>query len=84
MVNRILDTIDSPAQLKRLTSTELARLAEEIRQEIIEAVSLRGGHLAPNLGAVELTLALHIAFNAPRDLLVWDIGHKAYPHKLVT
>jgi len=70
VVNRILDTIDSPAQLKQLTPTELARLAAEIRQEIIEAVSLRGGHLAPNLGAVELTLALHIAFNAPRDLLV--------------
>ncbi|HZC06345.1 MAG TPA: 1-deoxy-D-xylulose-5-phosphate synthase [Ktedonobacterales bacterium] len=83
-MNRILDTIDSPAQLKRLSHSEVERLAEEIRQEIIEAVSLRGGHLAPNLGAVELTLALHIAFNAPRDLLVWDIGHQAYPHKLVT
>ena len=83
-MNRILDTIDSPAQLKRLTPAQLERLAKEIRQEIIEAVSLRGGHLAPNLGAVELTLALHIAFNAPHDLLVWDIGHQAYPHKLVT
>jgi 1-deoxy-D-xylulose-5-phosphate synthase len=55
-----------------------------MRQEIIETVSLRGGHLAPNLGTVELTLALHIAFDTPKDLLVWDIGHQAYPHKLVT
>ncbi|MDE3230041.1 MAG: PLP-dependent transferase, partial [Chloroflexota bacterium] len=83
-MKRILDAIDSPDQLKQLTPTEIDQVAEEIRQEIIEAVSLRGGHLAPNLGAVELTLALHIAFNAPRDLLVWDIGHQAYPHKLVT
>lgn len=83
-MDRILDTIDSPTQLKALSSAELERLAEEIRQEIIETVSLRGGHLAPNLGAVELTLALHVAFNAPHDLLVWDIGHQAYPHKLVT
>ena len=83
-MNRLLDTIDSPAQLKAFSPVELDQLAEEIRQEIIETVSLRGGHLAPNLGAVELTLALHIAFSAPRDLLVWDIGHQAYPHKLVT
>jgi 1-deoxy-D-xylulose-5-phosphate synthase len=81
---RILDTIESPAHLKTLTPAQLSQLAEEIRQEIIETVALRGGHLAPNLGTVELTLALHIAFDAPRDLLVWDIGHQAYPHKLVT
>ena len=83
-MNRLLDTIDSPTQLKELSPAEVERLADEIRREIIETVSLRGGHLAPNLGAVELTLALHIAFDAPRDLLVWDIGHQAYPHKLVT
>ncbi|HLZ21331.1 MAG TPA: 1-deoxy-D-xylulose-5-phosphate synthase [Ktedonobacterales bacterium] len=81
---RILDTIDSPAQLKALTPSQLDQLAKEIRQEIIETVALRGGHLAPNLGTVELTLALHIAFDTPRDKLVWDIGHQAYPHKLVT
>jgi 1-deoxy-D-xylulose-5-phosphate synthase len=81
---RILDTIDSPARLRTLTHAELGQLAKEIRQEIIETVSLRGGHLAPNLGTVELTLALHIAFDTPRDLLVWDIGHQAYAHKLVT
>jgi 1-deoxy-D-xylulose-5-phosphate synthase len=84
IVTRILDTLSSPAQLKSLSNAELELLAEEIRQEIIETVALRGGHLAPNLGTVELTLALHIAFNAPKDKLVWDIGHQAYPHKLVT
>jgi 1-deoxy-D-xylulose-5-phosphate synthase len=83
-VTRLLDTIDRPAQLKKLTPAQLDQLAQEIRQEIIETVALRGGHLAPNLGTVELTLALHIAFNAPRDKLVWDIGHQAYPHKLLT
>ncbi len=81
---RILDTIDGPAQLRTLSPAELDELAREIRQEIIETVALRGGHLAPNLGTVELTLALHIAFDAPRDKLVWDIGHQAYPHKLLT
>ncbi|MGH2517174.1 MAG: 1-deoxy-D-xylulose-5-phosphate synthase N-terminal domain-containing protein, partial [Ktedonobacterales bacterium] len=81
---RILDTIDSPAQLKTLSPAQLDSLAKEIRQEIIETVAVRGGHLAPNLGTVELTLALHIAFDTPRDKLVWDIGHQAYPHKLVT
>src|SRR5437868_1929232 len=83
-VTRILDTIDRPAQLKKLSPAQLDQLAQEIRQEIIETVALRGGHLAPNLGTVELTLALHIAFDAPRDRLVWDIGHQAYAHKLIT
>jgi 1-deoxy-D-xylulose-5-phosphate synthase len=81
---RILDSIDSPADLRRLTYPQLEQLAQEIRNEIIETVSVRGGHLAPNLGAVELTLALHLAFDTPKDLLVWDIGHQAYVHKLVT
>jgi 1-deoxy-D-xylulose-5-phosphate synthase len=84
LMTRILDTIDQPEQLKALSPAQLRRLAKEIRQEIIETVALRGGHLAPNLGTVELTLALHIAFDTPRDKLVWDIGHQAYPHKLVT
>ena len=83
-MGRILDTIDSPAQLKALSPAQLDQLAQEIRDDIIQTVALRGGHLAPNLGTVELTLALHIAFNAPHDKLVWDIGHQAYPHKLVT
>ena len=81
---RLLDSIDSPAQLKSLSPAELEQLAQEIRQEIIETVALRGGHLAPNLGTVELTLAMHIVFDTPKDKLVWDIGHQAYPHKLVT
>ncbi len=83
-MTRLLDSIERPAQLKSLSNGELSQLANEIRQEIIETVSLRGGHLAPNLGTVELTMALHIAFDAPRDKLVWDIGHQAYPHKLLT
>ncbi len=81
---RILDTIDGPEQLRALTVTQMEQLAEEIRREIIEKVSVRGGHLAPNLGVVELTIALHYAFNTPQDLLVWDIGHQGYVHKLLT
>ncbi len=81
---RILDSINDPAQLRDLTAAQMQQLAEEIRREIIEKVSVKGGHLAPNLGVVELTMALHHAFNTPRDLLVWDIGHQAYVHKLLT
>lgn len=81
---RILDSINSPAQLRTLTVAQMQQLAEEIRNEIIEKVSVKGGHLAPNLGVVELTMALHFAFNTPKDLLVWDIGHQAYVHKLLT
>src|SRR5579859_2596566 len=81
---RILDTIDGPEQLRALTFAQMQQLAEEIRREIIEKVSAHGGHLAPNLGVVELTMALHYAFETPRDLLVWDIGHQAYVHKLLT
>ncbi|HEU5382614.1 MAG TPA: 1-deoxy-D-xylulose-5-phosphate synthase [Ktedonobacteraceae bacterium] len=81
---RILDTIDGPEQLRTLTYAQMRQLAEEIRREIIEKVAAHGGHLAPNLGVVELTMALHYAFDTPRDLLVWDIGHQAYVHKLLT
>ncbi len=83
-MTRILDSIDSPEQLRRLTIPQMEQLAEEIRREIIEKVSVKGGHLAPNLGVVELTMALHYAFHTPDDLLVWDIGHQAYVHKLLT
>ncbi len=83
-MTRILDSIDSPVQLRALKSAQMSQLAEEIRREIIEKVSVKGGHLAPNLGVVELTMALHYVFNTPDDLLVWDIGHQAYVHKLLT
>ncbi|HZU68214.1 MAG TPA: 1-deoxy-D-xylulose-5-phosphate synthase [Ktedonobacteraceae bacterium] len=81
---RILDTINGPEQLRALTTAQMQQLAEEIRREIIEKVSVKGGHLAPNLGVVELTMALHYVFDTPNDLLVWDIGHQAYVHKLLT
>jgi 1-deoxy-D-xylulose-5-phosphate synthase len=81
---RILDTINGPEQLRALTFAQMRQLAEEIRHEIIATVAAHGGHLAPNLGVVELTMALHCAFDTPRDLLVWDIGHQAYVHKLLT
>ncbi len=83
-MTRILDSIDSPVQLRALKPAQMSQLAEEIRREIIEKVSVKGGHLAPNLGVVELTMALHYVFNTPEDLLVWDIGHQAYVHKLLT
>ncbi|HQK95092.1 MAG TPA: 1-deoxy-D-xylulose-5-phosphate synthase [Armatimonadota bacterium] len=83
-MSRLLDTIDSPRDLKRLSAADLPRLAQEIRSALIETVSMVGGHLAPNLGVVELTIALHRAFDAPRDRIVFDVGHQAYVHKLLT
>jgi len=80
----LLDRINSPADLRRLPIADLERLAEEIRTTIIETVSKTGGHLAPCLGVVELTIALHYVFNTPDDKLVWDVGHQAYAHKLLT
>lgn len=81
---RLLDSIDQPKDIKKLNLEELNRLAREIRQELIETVSKNGGHLAPNLGVVELTLALHLVFNSPRDKIIWDVGHQTYVHKLLT
>jgi len=81
---RVLDTIDSPADLKKLSLPELQELAEEIRKQIIETTSKTGGHLAPSLGAVELAIALHYVFDAPNDKIIWDVGHQAYAHKLIT
>jgi len=80
----ILEHIDSPADLRILTPDELTLLSGEIREFIVDAVTLTGGHLGSNLGVVELTLALHRTFDSPRDLLLWDTGHQAYVHKLVT
>lgn len=80
----ILDSIQEPSALKSLGHDELAQLAAEIRATLIETVAETGGHLAPNLGVVELTLGLHRALDCPRDMIVWDVGHQAYVHKLVT
>ncbi|MGH9325458.1 MAG: 1-deoxy-D-xylulose-5-phosphate synthase [Terriglobia bacterium] len=84
MEYQYLTGIDSPADLKRLPREALPRVAEELRDYLISVVSKVGGHLASSLGAVELTLALHYTFNAPRDKIVWDVGHQAYGHKILT
>ncbi|MBI3319475.1 MAG: 1-deoxy-D-xylulose-5-phosphate synthase, partial [Candidatus Omnitrophica bacterium] len=81
---RLLETIDSPQGLKRIPLAQLPQLAGEIREELLTVVSTLGGHLASSLGAVELCLALHYAFEAPADQLVWDMGYQAYTHKLLT
>ena len=81
---KILPRINSPQDLKQLSLDELKQLASEIRATIIETVARNGGHLASNLGAVELTLALHYVFESPRDKIIWDVGHQCYTHKLVT
>src|SRR5437899_5954413 len=80
----LLEQINSPADIRRLSYQELATLASEIRTFIVNAVAVTGGHLGSNLGVVELTLALHRAFDSPRDIILWDTGHQAYVHKLVT
>jgi 1-deoxy-D-xylulose-5-phosphate synthase len=80
----LLEQIDSPTDLKKLTLPELPQLAEEIRQFLIQKLSATGGHLAPNLGVVELTLALHYLYNSPQDKLIYDVGHQAYVHKILT
>ncbi len=80
----ILPLVNSPADLKRLNQKELEQLASELRQYVVDIVSKTGGHLAPSLGAIELTLALHYCFDAPRDKIVWDVGHQAYGHKVIT
>jgi 1-deoxy-D-xylulose-5-phosphate synthase len=80
----LLSTIDSPEDVRRLGPGELRKLCEELRAYLIESVSTRGGHFAAGLGAVELTVALHYVFDTPRDRLVWDVGHQAYPHKVLT
>jgi 1-deoxy-D-xylulose-5-phosphate synthase len=81
---RLLDRINSPADLKSLTRRELKQLAAELRQVMVETVTTTGGHLASNLGVVELTLALHRVFESPRDKIIWDVGHQSYVHKLLT
>ena len=80
----LLDTIDLPQQLRLLERKQLPQLAQELRAFLIDSVSKTGGHLASNLGVVELTIALHYVFNTPDDRLVWDVGHQTYPHKILT
>jgi 1-deoxy-D-xylulose-5-phosphate synthase len=80
----LLDTVNLPEELRRLDKSQLAQFAEELRQETISAVSVTGGHLGAGLGVVELTVALHYVFDTPKDKLVWDVGHQAYPHKILT
>jgi 1-deoxy-D-xylulose-5-phosphate synthase len=83
-MDRILDNINSPADVKRLSIPKLEKLAAEIRQELITVLSRTGGHLGPNLGVVELTIALHYVFNTPEDHFLFDVSHQAYVHKLLT
>ncbi|MDE2607317.1 MAG: 1-deoxy-D-xylulose-5-phosphate synthase [Burkholderiales bacterium] len=80
----LLETINDPADLRRLPRTQLAPLAEELRAYVLESVARTGGHLSSNLGTVELTIALHYVFNTPWDRIVWDVGHQTYPHKILT
>jgi 1-deoxy-D-xylulose-5-phosphate synthase len=80
----ILTTINNPAQLRQLPETDLLALAKELRQFLLEALNKSGGHLGAGLGTIELTIALHYIFNTPEDRLVWDVGHQAYPHKILT
>src|SRR3954464_996421 len=79
-----LHILKLPADIRALTKEQLPQLADELRQEVISAVSVTGGHLGAGLGVVELTVALHYVFDTPEDKLIWDVGHQAYPHKIVT
>src|SRR6201981_1437161 len=80
----LLDTVLTPDELRKLPREQLRQLADELREETISAVSVTGGHLGAGLGVVELTVALHYVFETPTDRLIWDVGHQAYPHKILT
>ena len=84
MMTPLLDTIHSPADLRKLPRGQLKTLSDELRADLLDSVSKTGGHLSSNLGTVELTVALHYVFNTPEDRLVWDVGHQTYPHKILT
>src|SRR5262249_8773375 len=83
-VTPLLDSIKSPADLRGLHPKQLRQVADELRAETIDAVAVTGGHLGAGLGVVELTVALHYLFDTPNDKLIWDVGHQAYPHKILT
>src|SRR5206468_2730014 len=80
----LLDRVRIPADLRNFSAEQLRQLADELRAELIDAVSVTGGHLGSALGVVELTVALHAVFDTPHDRLIWDVGHQAYPHKILT
>ena len=80
----LLDNVSTPADLRKLEPGQLRQLSDELRAETISAVSVTGGHLGAGLGVVELSVALHYVFNTPDDRLIWDVGHQAYPHKILT
>ena len=80
----LLEKIQKENDIKQLKPEELEKLAEEIRQFLVEKISVTGGHLASNLGVVELTMALHLAFELPQDKMIWDVGHQSYTHKILT
>src|ERR1043165_1829555 len=84
MKHLILESIASPADLRKLSRLELKQLATELRDYVLQSVSQTGGHLSSNLGTVELTIALHHVFNTPHARIVWDVGHQTYPHKILT
>src|SRR5437867_12831249 len=83
-MSRYLEMVDSPVHVKKLNQAQLLELASEIREELINGLAKNGGHLGPNLGVVELSLALHYVFSTPRDKFVWDVSHQVYVHKLLT
>ena len=80
----LLETIQSPSDLKKLKPEQLPALAAEVRAFLLETVSATGGHLGSNLGTVELSIALHYCFDSPNDKIIWDVGHQAYTHKILT
>src|SRR3569833_2941617 len=80
----LLDRVRTPDELRQLPSSDLRQVADELRTELIDAVAVTGGHLGAGLGVVELTVALHYVFNTPDDRIIWDVGHQAYPHKILT
>ncbi|MCA3407594.1 MAG: 1-deoxy-D-xylulose-5-phosphate synthase, partial [Roseomonas sp.] len=83
-VTPLLDRVSIPSDLRNYSADQLKRLADELRAETIDAVSVTGGHLGASLGVVELTVAVHAIFDTPHDRLIWDVGHQAYPHKILT
>ena len=80
----LLDRVQTPADMKSLSDAQLRKLADELRAETIAAVSVTGGHLGAGLGVVEMTVALHAVFDAPKDKIIWDVSHQSYPHKILT